>query len=349
MGTITDGRPARRIPSLGDDLPSGAFTGVGSLPHRSAHDAAVFAMRHYDIVAIPSLPRRSPAEGMIAQAVVGIPGVTLGHYGSIAVDAKAIDPDADVLTDVSADAFVGFRTFLATAAGRALTGPVKWQLVGPITLGVALTRAGVAAELAFGVATRAVRAHLAALSDVVATALPASPQIVLLDEPWLGELMHHGFPITPDAAIDLLSSAMAAVEPAATVGIHCCASADVASLLAAGPQILSVPATTALTRVAGYLARYLDDGGRIAWGVVPTDGPAPTSPERAWRQLGDLWCALVERGCDPTVLRTHSLVTPSCGLGLHAPAVAEQVCSVAREVGRRVRNQAEATRFALGA
>src|SRR5687768_5655302 len=148
------------VPPLGDSLQPGAATGIGSLPHRSAHDAAMFALREYDMPAIPSLPRRSPAEGMIAQAVVGIAGVTLGQYGSIAVDPHALDPDAPVATDLGNDAFAGMRAFLALAEARGLRGPVKWQFVGPVTLGMALTRIGVAPATAFAVAGRAVRAHV---------------------------------------------------------------------------------------------------------------------------------------------------------------------------------------------
>lgn len=351
-GTAGDTDPhrlGRAVPALGEGLRSGVATGVGSLPHRSVHDAAAFALREYDLPAIPTLPRRSPAEGIIAQAVVGINGVTLGQYGSIAVDVDALDPDGPVITDLANDAFAGIRTFLATAAARGLTGPVKWQFVGPVTLGAALTRVGVPVETAFPVAVRAVRSHLAALADAVATALPASPQVVWLDEPWLGELMHPGFPIAPDPAIDLVSSAMAAVEPFATVGVHCCADVDIASLLAAGPNVLSIPVTGGLANVAGYLARYLGEGGLVAWGVIPTDGPTPQSPERAWRELSDLWCELVQRGCDPIELRRRSLVTPHCGLGQHDPATAERVCALAREIGRRIHDQSVATRFALGA
>jgi hypothetical protein len=341
--------PARPVPVLGDRLRAGAATGVGSLPHRSVHDAAAFALREYDIPAIPSLPRRSPAEGMIAQAVVGLSGVTLGQYGSIAVDAKALDPCAPVVTDFGNDAFAGLRTFLAVARARELRGPVKWQFVGPVTLGVALARAGVDTTTAFAVAGRAVRAHVTAIARAVAASLPDSPQIVLLDEPWLGDLMSEGFPIAPDPAIDLVSGAMAAVEPVATVGVHCCGAVDVASLIAAGPAVLSLPVREDLTAVAGYLVRFLDGGGLIAWGAVSTDGPIPTSSERPWRLLAEVWCALVERGCDPVLLRQRSLVTPHCGLGLHTPAIADRVCRITREIGRRVNEQAVASRFALGA
>ena len=119
-GPDRDGRAELpTVPPLGDALRPGACTGVGSLPHRSVHDAAAFALREYDLPAIPTLPRRSPAEGMIAQALVGIGGVTLGQYGSIAVDADHLDPAAPVATDIGHDAYGGLRAFLADALGPA--------------------------------------------------------------------------------------------------------------------------------------------------------------------------------------------------------------------------------------
>jgi hypothetical protein len=344
--------PARDVPvppALGEVLRPGAATGIGSLPHRSVHDAATFALREYELPAIPTLPRRSPAEGMIAQALVGISGVTLGQYGSIAVDIDHLDPEAPVATDLGHDAYAGLRAFLTTAAARQLRGPVKWQFTGPVTLGAALTRVGVPPDRAFVVAARAVRAHLGVIAAAVAGALPDSPQIVWLDEPWMGELMSAGFPIAPDPAIDLLSTAMAMLEPTATVGVHCCADADVASLLAAGPAMLSIPLDPRLVDVAGYLSRFLEDGGYIAWGAVATDGPIATTSERAWRLLSEVWCELVNRGCDPVELRQRSLVTPACGLGLHSPQVADRVMRLTREISRRVNEQAVASRFALGA
>jgi hypothetical protein len=134
------------------------------------------------------------------------------------------------------------------------------------------------------------------------------------------------------------------------VGVHCCAAdVDVASLLAAGPEILSVPVTDQLIDVAGYLAKFLDGGGRVAWGAVATDGPIPTSDERPWRQLTNVWCALVQRGIDPVLLRQRSLVSPHCGLGLHTPAIAEQVTRITRQISHRINEQALAGLFALGA
>jgi hypothetical protein len=213
---------------------------------------------------------------------------------------------------------------------------VKWQFVGPVTLGVALARAGLDDELAFAVALRAVRSHVAALSVAVAAALPRSPQLVVIDEPWMSELLSPGFPIAPDPAIDLLSGAMASVSGVATVGVHCCGDADIASLLAAGPDIVSIPARHSVAVSAGYLGRFLEGGGRVAWGVVATEGPMFVSADRHWRELGELWADLEGRGVDPELLRSRSLVTAHCGLGLHTPVVAERVCRTVREIGRRI-------------
>jgi hypothetical protein len=297
--------------------------------------------------AIPTLPRRSPAEGMIAQAVVGIEGITIGQYGSIAVDVRRINPVNRVRTDIAHDAFGGFRDFLEEAAGSATA--VKWQIVGPVTLGIALIRAGVPEHEAFQVAVRAVRSHVQSMLDIIDAALPGCAQVVFIDEPSLGRLADPGFPLAPDTAIDLVSGALAAIEPRAISGLHCCADADWASLIAAGPQILAIPVKPAVAFSSGYLHQFLKRGGTIAWGVVPTDGPIPMSAERPWRQLTELWCQMVQRGCDQVQLRRQCIVTPECGLGMHSPSVAERVHLITAEVGRRVHDQATGTRFVLGA
>jgi len=329
-------------------VPSGAATAIGSLPHRDAAAAAAFALDHLaDLPTLPTLPRRSPAEGMIAQAVLGIQGITLGQYGTISVDVGRIDLAAPVVTDLDHDGFAGFRAFLGAAAGR--TGAVKWQFVGPVTLGVALMRAGVPSALAFPVAVHAVRSHVDALQQHVAASMPDAQQVIFLDEPSFPEVSDPDFPLALDTAIDSVSGALAMIEQTSVPGVHCCGDADWASLLAAGPSVLSLPVTDNVARVAGYLARFLDSGGWIAWGAVPTDGPIPHTSERPWRNLSKLWCDLVNAGCDAVQLRTQSLITPACGLGLHSEAVAKRVFRLTNEISHRVHSQAVATRLSIGA
>lgn len=326
----------------------GTATGIGSLPHRNAYEAAEFAMRVTpELPSIPTLPKRDPAEGMIAQAVVGIRGISIGQYGSLMVDADRIDPAAPVTTDLDHGAYAGLRAFLDVAQGH--DGPVKWQFTGPVTLGLALLRAGVPAPMAFEVAKNTVRSHVAAIHDAVRAALPRSLQVVFIDEPDLSQLMEEAFPIAPDPAVDLISGSLAIIENGATMGAHSCSSVDPGILTASGPAILSLPVSPRLVQHVGALSEFLDRGGVVAWGVVPTHGPVMASAERSWKRLAALWCDLVQAGCDAMRLRQQSLVTPACGLANHTETTAEIVYAQVRDIGERVRTQAVATRLTVGA
>ncbi len=328
----------------------GATAGAGSLPHLDPVAAAAFSIGEFDIATIPTTPRRSHHELMLGQALAGVKGVGLAADGSIVVDSAKVKPHATIVTDIEHEAFTGMRSFLDLADKVRLDGAaVKWQFVGPVTLGVALHRAGLDCETAFDLALSTVRDRLSALSAVVTAGLPNSKQMVVLDEPWFAELMQPGFPIPPDEAIDRMSSAMAALPADTLAGVHCCAPCDIATLLASGPNVVSLPVSPELVDWVGYLTRFLSDGGLIAWGVIPTDGPVGSTSERQWRALSDVWCKLVQLGCDPVLLRRQSLVTPQCGLAMHSVSVARRIARLTAEVGKRVQDQSAATRFALGA
>lgn len=314
-----------------------ATVGIGSLPHRDSAAAADFSMNAFEVVTLPSLPRRSPAESPIAQALVGAPGVTLGQYGTVAIDVARLDPRAEVRTELWRDTFGGVRACLDLAAARGHEGPVKWQFVGPISVGLALRRAGADPDVAFPMALRLVRSHLRSLVDAVAEMLPSAPQLVVLDEPFLDDLMQHDFPLPPDEAVDLLSSAMAAIERSAIVGVHTCGDVDLAPLLASGPKVLSVPARSSLVAYAGYVDRFLRSGGWVVWGAVPTEGPIGSGAGRTTGRLHALWRDLTDRGCDAERLRRQCLISPQCGLGGHTTSVAERVCATASEVSAAVR------------
>lgn len=337
----------------------GATFGVGSLPHRNRRHALDFAWRTTDIPTIPTLPRRSPAEGMIAQALVGIEGVSVGQYGGISVDPSALDIHHFVTTDLHADAYATFAEFLATFSERNVHGvsTVKWQFVGPVTLGAALIRIGLDPEIAFPLALQAVRSHVLALEAEVAHACGDDiTQIVVLDEPSLGEALTPGYVVGADTVIDFVSGALAAVEPKHRTGLHCCGLVDWGAMLATGARIISAPVPNAsdadamaeMLVAASRISDHLEHGGFIAWGAVRTDGPIAVNGDRGWKSLMETMCALVNAGVDPVMLRTHSFVTPACGLGTHTDAIADRVFANAREISARVGEQATASKLTLG-
>lgn len=334
----------------------GATFGIGSLPHRNMSEAIQFVWNSTDIPTIPSLPRRSPAEGMIAQALVGIEGVSVGQYGGISVDVSALDVDHFITTDLSSDAYGAFSEFLQTFGDHNNgTDTVKWQFVGPVTLGIALVRIGLESDIAFPLALQAVRAHVAALEAEVTKACGNVRQIIMLDEPSLAEALETGFFIGSEEVIDLISGALAVIAPTNVNGVHCCSHTNWAALLSTGANVLSVPMPSPtneeemadMLAAASRISDHFVHGGRIAWGAVRTDGPIALSAERPWKSLVEVMCALVKSGVDPLLIRRMSYVTPACGLGTHTDAIAQQVFSHVQELATRVGKQSTASLLTL--
>jgi methionine synthase II (cobalamin-independent) len=334
----------------GSILRPGVVTSVGSLPHVDADEAAAFILDAHPVLpAAPQLPRRSPLEGMIAQAARGIVGVEVDDAGALHVDVRKLDPDAPVAACIDPDSHAGLYAFLHAVGAR--TAPAKFQLTGPITLALALVDTGVPAGLALDVAAAAVRLHAAALVSLVRASLPDAPLLVVLDEPGLSRATgDRSLGLDIEDVVDHLSSALAVLEEEAVTGVHCCAPTEWQLASSAGATLLSMPVEREwLLAGAGAINAHLERGGWIAWGVVPTHEPLGTDPDRLWRRLSTTWCELVQAGCDPIQLRTQALVTPACGLAGHGVSQAAQALDLASKVAERVTDQAVAVRLSAGA
>lgn len=328
-----------------DVLVPGLATAIGSLPLTDAHEAAALALQaHPRLPAAPQLAL--PREGVVAQWAVALPEVMVADDGSLTVDpAKVGEPIGPAFTE---SAHGGLLAFLEQAA--ALDRPparVKLQLCGPLTLGVALTRAGLDPQTAFSRAGAAVSAWAPALEALVATALPDTAMLVFLDEPSLVLWRRGDAPLEREAAVDVLSGSLASFT--ATTGVHVCGEGDLRLAYEAGPRVLGAPVSGDLLADADVVARHLDADGWFAWGAVPTDRPLGESADPLWRATVTVWCELTRRGCDPVALRTHGIVTPACGLVGHGPTQAERALRLAGDLAERVGDQAAAVKLTVGA
>ena len=323
-------------------------TGIGSLPHDDPRAAADVVLHYHPrLPAAPQLPARTPLEGLIAQWARALPEVSVHPDGEVAIDPRAsYEPP---VPSFDADAHGGLLTFLdvASTVGDDPLARVKVQIAGPLTLGLALHRAGMPADRAFRRGAEAARSWAIAVEDLVHARLPGTSLLLFFDEPALVVWRRREAPLEREAAIDVLSGALAA--PGCMTGVHVCGPGDRRLALEAGPQVIGVEVETDLVDDADMLARHLDADGWVAWGAVPTDRPVGESVEPLWRDLVTVWCELTRRGCDPARLRTQSVVTPACGLGGHGRSQAERILRLARAVADRVHDQAVAARLTLGA
>ncbi|MCU1427567.1 MAG: hypothetical protein JWL83_1567 [Actinomycetia bacterium] len=328
-------------------LAAGAATAIGSLPHRDAHAAAALVLRCLpELPAAPELPARNPRESMLARWATGIPEVEVAGDGSLSVlDSGSDDP---IEATFDHDRHGGLLAFLDVAAGQPRPPVyVKVQIVGPLTLGIALERAGMAHGRAFVRAVECSRVWARAVEAEVNRHLPNSEVMTFFDEPSLVLWRRDDPPLDRETATDLLSAALAA--PAGVTGVHVCGPGDLRLALDAGPDVLALDVAALELDDAFTLSRFLEGDGWIAWGTVPTDRPVGESASPLWKALVDAWCELTRRGCDPVRLRNQALSTPTCGLAGHGPSQAEHAMLLAREIGARVHDQAAATRLTVGA
>jgi hypothetical protein len=322
----------------------GLATGIGSLPYVDPHVAASATIRlHPRLPAAPQLP--NPREGVIAQWATALPEVSVARDGTLSIDlARAADPIVAAFDQV---AHAGLLAFVDAAAGDPEIRRVKLQVVGPLTLAVALVQGGMPTSRAVARASTAVRAWIDVLEAKLAERLPGVGRVIFLDEPSLVLWRHDRAPIERDEAVDVLSGSLAAIRGIS--GVHVCGDGDVRVAFEAGPTVLGAPVSPALLHDADVFVRHLDADGWVAWGAVPTDRPIGESSDAPWRDLVSVWCEFTRRGCDPVRLRTHAIITPACGLASFGPTQAERALRLAREIANRVGDQAVAARLTVGA
>jgi hypothetical protein len=198
-------------------------------------------------------------------------------------------------------------------------------------------------------AAEAVQVRVRALLDQVARHAPGAPVVVFIDEPSLAVVDHPGFPLPPNAVVDMLTAALASAHGAAATGVHCCGPTRWSLVLDAGPDILSLPVALAGGLEPAAIGAFLGAGGWVAWGAVPTDAPVSDDVSFLWRRLLGVWSDLVRGGCPSLLLRERAIVTPACGLAGHGPTQADRALALTAQFGERMREQATSRRLTIGA
>jgi hypothetical protein len=128
-------------------------------------------------------------------------------------------------------------------------------------------------------------------------------------------------------------------------GIHVCANTDWSLVLNSSIDIVNFDAYSYFDRFVLYaddIRRFVDRGGIIAWGIVPTLSADDIEKESA-ATLVDKWkdqvAQLEALGMDPAVIHRQSFITPSCGTGPLSVDLAEKVLKLTKSVSDVLRSE----------
>jgi hypothetical protein len=127
----------------------------------------------------------------------------------------------------------------------------------------------------------------------------------------------------------------------ALAGTHCCGNTEWTMLMDAGVDIISFDAFEygeTIGYYAGQVQTFLEKGGVLAWGIVPTSEKIRTrTPESLVKKLEELVGGLASKGIDSNLLWEQCMPTPSCGTGSLTVELAEEIFQKLSGVSRLLR------------
>jgi methionine synthase II (cobalamin-independent) len=328
-------------------------TAIGSMPHTDPDQACSLVVKCLpDIPAWPQLPGRSSKEDMIIQFSEGFPGiVTEGHRIHIEPSAGFeseleqihIDCEQDKAHEygISTEYAAGLHAFLSKAKGSEI---VKGQVTGPITWGLRVTdQDGLGILYDETLAETAAKfLRLKAAWQENALRQISHNTIVFVDEPYLVSLGSVFTPVPEEKVPALLEEVFKGIK--GTKGLHCCGNTNWSVLLDTGLDILSFDAynyASSLGTHSDKVKTFLEDGGCIAWGIVPNEEEALTNESLSSLRdrLEEAMAPFIRDGIKFRQLIAQGLITPSCGLKSLSSEAASLALDVTARLSRDVRNR----------
>ncbi len=335
-------------------------TGIGSLPITDPDRAAALSLQYLAEAPFwPQLPQRDFREHMDGQYSETLPGLTLDaakkrFYFATSKDLTAelekfferyIEKDYGYFK-LSEEYAAGFHAFLRALKREVPPAArfIKGHVTGPLTAGIS-----------FKDETGKDIIHNDVLFDAVVKGLAmkaawqiqemeqfGKPVIIFIDEPAMESLGSAFSAVSSDTVAEKLGEIIGVIhELGGIAGIHCCGNADWPLLFNTSIDIVNFDAFGYMEKVLLYpgdIKRFLDRGGALAWGIVPTG--AFTGSETASMLLARLEAGIKRMEANgvsrKTILR-QCLITPSCGMGSLTPDKAEAILKLLREVSDQMR------------
>jgi hypothetical protein len=348
-------------------------TTLGSLPHTDVVRGTDLMFHSTpEIPAWVQFPKRAFHENMMVQFTEGMPGLVhdadedrvyintaapdyveqltdfYTRYLAASEEGDATALDSFGLSPRYAAGFGEFVTRLPERISDAIA--LKGQVTGPFTLATNLLdqerRCAYYDDTLHDVIVRTI--CLRAVWQITRLKQFAKPVIIFLDEPALLGFGSQTFLTIgrEDVLRDLNEVAAAIHAQGGLAGVHCEANTDWSLLMESDLDILDFDAYDHMHVITLYpteLHAFLERGGWMGWGIVPTldrEAAATETLPSLLARFDQGLQRLVDRGFDREQLLRRALITPSCGAGgVLTPALAERVLSLLRESSLTLRER----------
>ena len=305
-------------------------TGIGSLPHRDPEEACRLVLETCDIPFWPQLPNITFHESMIPQFSEGLPLIRIdeereviwaGKNGAEELMRFYETYSEEWRVPVSEDYAKGLYTFIKLIRNRRFPY-LKGQVTGPLTFTLGL-KDSEGRPVYFDEELREISLMLlkAKIRWQLEFLKPYAEKIVLfIDEPILSALGSTSYISVETREVQrLLEETVDAIKRAGGIsGIHCCGNADWSSVIKSGTEMISFDAYGYGETISLYpveFTAFLEDGGYLAWGVIPTGESIKEESEDSIKKRFYEVLENVSKKISKNLLLSQILLTPSCGAG----------------------------------
>jgi len=335
-------------------------TAIGSFPHKEEKEVLTLILRDFPYIPFwPQLPKRSFLEGMVAQYSEGFPSLKVdekeqrlwvdtssGFDEDVERFYQAVEKEDIEFFRISENYARGLRLLKDLARGevRKKIKYIKAQVTGPITFGLSLIDQD-KKPIFYDPTWREILIHHLSfkarwLEKRLLDLFPGIPTIIFFDEPGLSSFGSAFSGLNREDVTLSLNQCFSAVK--GLKGTHCCGNTDWSLLLSTGLDILNFDAYGYLENLSLYpkeLRKFLERGGILAWGIVPTSEDVQKEDAQSLvNRFEKGVVVLSQEGIDPILLK-RAFITPSCGTASLSVPLAERVCQLTSEVSQRLREE----------
>ena len=328
-------------------------TAMAVMPHTDVA-AALDAALSLDIPFWPQLPRLNYHEDMYVQASEHFPGIVLDMDNqtlAFSMDKFVVELE-DTLAHFDEPAYFDISPQYSDVYHRFLDldfsdrPAIRGQLEGPISFGLNVLDQDkrpiifddTLRPFMYEFMAKRINVQLGRLKKLNTHAF------MFIDEPGLQFLFSALSGYDSNAARRDMEEFLAVVERPR--GVHLCGNPDWDFLLNLDMDILSMDVylnAEIFVTYAGSIKRFLDRGGVIAWGIVPTNFEPfeAETMDTLEGQLEKVWDVLEKKGIDKAHLLSRSLISPAtcCLVNPDGAKTVEAAFKVVRALSGRLRDK----------
>jgi hypothetical protein len=319
--------------------PQGLATAIGSMPHTDPSDACDIILNAIPEIPIwPQLPNANFREEMEIQYSEGIPCVVLDE------EKKRMYFETE--KDITSEFEVFYENYMAEnlehfkISGEFSRGILEMEtkltkkippglryfknhVTGPITVGLGRVdenkRAIYYNDLFRDVIVKGMEMKARWLLEKFR--FLGCQQICFIDEPILSGFGSSTYvSVHRSDVVQYLNAVVQAIHKQNAIsGVHCCGNTEWTILIDAGVDVISFDAYEYADTIGyypGQVKTFLENGGVLAWGIVPTSEKiTDETAESLMKKLDASISKLAGKGINKNLIWEKCLLTPSCGTG----------------------------------